>query len=195
MITLLKKMTKTNLLLLTVDNIEQIILLVGLEQLRCSLNIHFRGLALGSAPGLDHVINMIRVALGDDYNECIGVSIIKHNKITAWNDSLIERPDHERSHMVHASVQMVCGFGLNVNTKQAWNGVDLEGIRIDSKEMKKHLRVIKYNEEKSTIYNAPQFNIENGTYDFSEVNWSFNEDIQNPLIPVKKQIARKLFIR
>ena len=141
------------------------------------------------------MLNMVRAAMGDDYNEGTGVTTIKYNKVTAWNDSLVRKPDHERSHMVQTSVQMVCGFGVNANTKKAWNGVDLEGIRVNERETKKHLRVIKYNEEKSTIFEAPQFDTEKGTYDFSEVHGSFYDDIENPLIPVNKQKARKLFIR
>lgn len=188
-------MTTSNLLLLTVDNIEQIILLVGLELIRYSLNIHFRGLSLGCAPGLDHLLNLVRLALGDDYNEGIGTTLIKHNKVTAWNDTFIDKPDHDRSHMVHVNMQLICGFGVNVVTKHAWNGVDLMGIRITEKEIKKHLRVIKYNEEKSTTYEAPQFNTEDGTYDLSEAGRNFNDSIENPLIPVERQGDIKLFIR
>ena len=188
-------MTTSNLLLLTVDNIEQIILLVGLEQIRYSLNIHFRGLSLGCAPGLDHLLNLVRLALGDDYSEGIGTTLIKHNKVTAWNDTFIDKPDHDRSHMVHVNMQLICGFGVNVVTKHAWNGVDLMGIRITEKEIKKHLRVIKYNEEKSTTYEAPQFNTEDGTYDLSEAGRNFNDSIENPLIPVERQGDIKLFIR
>ena len=195
LLALLKKLSTSNLLLLSIENIEQIILLVGLEQIRYSLNIHFRGLALGCAPRLDHLLNLVRLNLGDDYYEGMGTTVIKHNQITAWNDVFDDKPDHERSHMVHLNVQMVCGFGLNVATKQGWNGVDLQGIRITEKEIKRHLRVIKYNEEKSATYNAPHFNIENGTYNFAEVNYNFYDDIENALIPVKKQQDRKLFIR
>ena len=195
LIDLLKKMTSSNLLLLTVENIEQVILLVGLEQLRSSLNIHFRGLAIGCAPRLDHTLNMVRIALGDDYTECFGSTIIKHNLVTAWNDANTSMPDFERSHMIHLNMQMTCGWGLNINTKRAWNGVDLEGIKITEKEMKKHLRVIKYNEEKTATFEAPHFNRENGTYDFSTVSYSFYDDIENPIIPAKTQKSRKIFIR
>lgn len=195
LLVLLKKMTASNLLILTVDNIEQIILLVGLELLRNSLNIHFRGLAIGCAPNLDHLLNMVRITLGDDYSEGFGATIIKHNLVTAWNDTFDEKPDHERSHMVHVNLQMICGFGANINTKKMWNGADLEGIKITEKEVKKHLRVIKYNDIKPTTYEAPQFDIEKGTYNFDGVNWSFYDDIEKPLIPVNKQKDRKVFIR
>ena len=192
---LLKKMATSNLLLLTIDNIEQIILLVGLELMRNSINIHFRGLAFGCAPSLDHLLNMVRIAIGDDFTEGLGVTVIKHNEITAWNDNKVNKPDHERSHMMHCSLQMVCGFGCNINTKLGWNGTDLEGIKMTEKEIKKHLRVIKYNEIKPTVYEAPQFNIEKGTFDFDKVNSNFYENIENPIIPVKQQKAKKVFIR
>ena len=195
LLALLKKMANSNLLLLTIENVEQIILLVGLELLRSGLNIHFRGLAIGCAPGLDHLLNMVRAALGDDYTEGLGVTVIKHNTITAWNDTQANKQDHERSHMIHANLQMICGFGANISTKTAWNGVDLEGLKVTEKEMRKHLRVIKYNEIKPTVYEAPQFDVENGTFDFNGVNWSFYENIENPLIPVKAQKARKIFLR
>ena len=191
----LKKMTASNLLLLTIDNVEQIILLVGLELLRNGLNVHFRGLAIGCAPRLDHMLNMVRIALGDDCSEGLGVTVIKHNTVTAWNDIHVNKPDHERSHMMHANLQMICGFGTNINSKMAWNGIDLEGLKVTEKETKKHLRVIKYNEIKSTVYEAPQFDVSKGTFNFNGVNWSFYENIENPLIPAKAQKPRKVFIR
>lgn len=192
---MLKKMTSSKLLILTVDNIEQIILLVGLELLRNSLNIHLRGLAIGCAPNLDHLLNMVRVTLGDDYTEGLGATVVKHNLVTAWNDTLVDKPDHERSHMIHVNLQMVCGFGANINTKKMWNGVDLEGLRVTEKETKKHLRVIKYNDVKPTTYEAPQFNTSNGTYNFEGTNWSFYENIEKPLIPADKKKGKKVFIR
>ena len=195
LIELLKKMTTSDLLLLTIENIEQVILLVGLELLRSSLNIHFRGLAIGCAPRLDHICNLVRLALGDDYTECYGTTIIKHNLVTAWNDTNIDKPDFERSHMIHLNMQMTCGWGYNVNTKKAWNGVDLEGLKVTEKEAKKHLRVIKYNDIKSATFEPPHFNKEEGTYDFKQVSYNFYEDIENPLIPAKSQKSRKIFIR
>ena len=188
-------MANSDLLLLTVENVEQIILLVGLELLRNGLNVHFRGLAIGCAPRLDHLLNMVRVAFGDGYTEGLGVTVIKHNTITAWNDTHGDKPDHERSHMIHVNLQMICGFGVNISTKTAWNGINLEGLKVTEKEAKKHLRVIKYNEIKPTVYEAPQFDVAMGTFNFNGVNWSFYENIENPLIPVKIQKARKIFIR
>ena len=188
LIELLKKMTTSNLLLLTIENIEQIILLVGLELLRSSLNMHFRGLALGCAPGLDHICNLVRLTLGDDYTESYGTTIIKHSLVTAWNDINTDKPDYERSHMIHLNMHMTCGWGFNINTKKAWNGVDLEGLKVSDKETKKHLRVIKYNDFKTATFEAPHFNREEGTYDFRLVGFSFYEDIENPLIPAKTQI-------
>ena len=191
----LKKMTRSNLLILTVDCIEQIILLVGLELIRSSLNIHLRGLAIGCAPTLDLLLNLVRVSLGDDFNEGLGATIVKQNTVTAWNDNCIDIPDYDRSHMIHANLLMMSGFGANIGSKKTWNGVNLDGLKITEKEIKKHLRVIKYNDMKPTEYEAPHFDTTNGTYDFNNVNWSFYEDLEKPLIPVKKQAGRKLFIR
>ena len=75
-----------------------------------------------------------------------------------------------------------------------WIGAEIFKEEI-FKEAKKHLRVIKYNEMKSTEYEPPQFDVETGTFDAEKFDWSRLDDIEKPLIPAKTQKDRKLFIR
>ena len=94
--------------------------------------------------------------------------------------------------MVHAKMNFKCGFGANIMTKKQWNGRDLRGLKMTEKEIKKRLRVINMMDEKSTVFELPIFDEENGTYDFEKLSWKILEDANGPLIPAKT--IKKTFI-
>ena len=192
LIALLRKMANVRWLLLTQMGIEQIILVVGLELLRKGVDIHMRGLGWGACGRLEHLINICRAALGDEKTEGEGITVLGDHKITVWNDSDIKKPNFLRSHMVHASFDFKCGFGINIGNKKSWNGINLVGLRRNDRESKRRLRVINIKEKKSTEFQPPVFNQTDGTFNFKNVKWEFLEDANKPLIPART--VKKTFL-
>ena len=192
LVSLLKRMALTKWLMLTQDEIELVILSVGMELIRYSLNLHLRGLGWGNSGRFEHLVNMVRANLNPDDTDGSGMAVVDDWKITVWNDKQESIPDYCRSHMVHAKMNFKCGFGANIMTKKQWNGRDLRGLKMTEKEIKKRLRVINMMDEKNTVFELPIFDEENGTYDFEKLSWKILEDANGPLIPAKT--IKKTFI-
>ena len=193
-VNLLRKTAVTQMLLLTIDGIENIILTLGLELLRWGFNVHNRGVVLGSADRLEHVINVCRAGLAkDSMFDVGGFTDVVRNVITIWNDDEEDKQECLRSHMIHVEVLMYVGQGLNVFQKKHWNGKDLDGMKVTEKELKRKLRVVKCNEDFDIEFETPIFNSENGTYKVSELASKHNDDLGKPLLPVIQ--GKKTFIK
>ena len=190
---LLRKLAENSLLILIIEDAEQIILAVCLDLLRMNLNIHIRGVSWGACGGLDHILNLVRAALGKDIEDGGSFVNAEDCQITIWNDRDVYQPAHLRSHMVHACFDFICGYGANIHTKKGWNGVSLEGIKTTDKEMKKRLRVINFKKKKPMGFEMPYFDDNNGTFDVRNVGWEYYED-DKPLIPAKTVAIKKTFI-
>ena len=193
---LLKRLAPTKLLLLNMDRIEMIILTVGLELIRQAFNLHMRGIILGSADRLDHLLNMCKAAyLGDvlkEFNEFIDV---QKSIITVWNDSEEEKEEFLRSHLVHHEMVVSVGFGLNVHQKRNWNGINLNGIKVTEKEMKRRLRVVIFNDDLETIFAEPIFDTDKGTYNLQGAEKSYTGALDQPLLPIVEEKAKRTLIR
>ena len=193
---LFKKMTPSPILLLMVDQLEQILLITGLNALRHSINIHCRGLHLGTAAKLDHILNMCEAILPKDVlKECAEFGDIHVSNTTLWNDEKDDLPDFNRSHLLHSESTMSIGFGVNVLQKRGWSGVDMTGFKVTEKDNKKRIRVIKFNDVLNTKFDKPLFDCERGTYDLSNVTWETFEDLKYPLIPSQLKKVMKVHIR
>ena len=191
---LLKKAMPTKSLLLTIDRIEQIVMVCGLELLRFAANIHLRGIRLGGACRLDHLINMCRAALQQDVLiDCTSFADTMESNITAWNDNEFDKPDHRRTHLMIYEGKFLIGFGVNVIQKRNWNGINLEGLKETSKRTK--LRVLIHNDDLETVFTPPIFNVDKGTFsskDIKNLEW---EDLGKPLIPASSNRMSKTLIR
>ena len=173
-----------------------IILTVGLELTRRAFNLHMRGLIIGSADRLDHLLNMCKAAfLNDALNEFSDFTEVKKSCITVWNDSEDSKSECLRSHLVHHEVTMNIGFGLNVLQKKNWNGVNLDGLKISDKEMKKRLRVVVFNDDLEIKFEEPVFDTEKGTFDLTKVEKTYNGALDKPLLPTTKETSRRTMIR
>ena len=192
LISLLKRMALSKWLMLTQEEIELMIISVGMELIRNSLNLHMRGLGWGNSGRFEHLINMVRTNLEPDSRDGLGLTEIEDWKITAWNDKQENLPNFARSHLVHAKMIFKCGYGINIMTKRHWNGRDLRGLKMTEKEIKKRLRVINMMEEKAADFELPVFDTENGTFDLDKITWKVLEDANGPLIPAKT--VKKTFI-
>ena len=192
---LLRKVAKKPLLILVIEDVEQIMLAVCLDLLRMNLNIHIRGISWSACGGLDHILNLIKAALGDDIEEGGRHVVNGDSRITIWNDQDVYQPKYLRSHMVHGSFDFVVGYGANIHTKRGWNGQNLDGLKTSEKEMKKRLRVINFKEKKPVVtgFEMPVFDDVNGTYNFQNIEWEYYEE-DKPLIPAKSVAAKKTFI-
>ena len=193
---LCRKLASFKTLILTVDNIEQMLLVSGLELLRFSINTHCRGIHLGSAHKLDYLMSAVRAALRHDVIiECTSYADTLVSSMTAWNDNKTDLADHLRSHLMHFEATFVIGYGLNVVQKKNWNGRDLEGLRATEKELKKKLRIINFNEDLNTTFTPPVFDLDHGTYDAKVINDCSNDDLGKPLLPIKMDALRRVLIR
>ena len=192
---LLRKVAGKTLLILTIEDVEQIILAVGLDLLRMNLNTHIRGISWSACGGLDHILNLVKAATGCDIEDGGHYTLADDSHITIWNDRDVYQPKHLRSHMVHGAFDFTVGYGANIHTKRNWNGQNLDGIKTTEKEMKKRLRVINFKEKKPVTagFEMPFFDDENGTYDFKNASWEYYED-DKPLIPAKSIAIKKTFI-
>ena len=193
---LCRKLASFKTLILTVDNIEQMLIVSGLELLRFSINAHCRGVHLSSAYRLDYLLNSVRAALAHDtILDCTSFADTLSSQITAWNDDKKDAAVHVRSHLLHFEATFLVGYGINVTQKKGWNGRNFEGIRATEKEMKKKLRIINFNEELTTKFTPPIFDLNGGTYDSKKVAESDNKDLEKPLLPIKSNTLRKVLIR
>ena len=183
---LLQKLSGTKSLILTVEWIEQMVLVCGLELLRFAINVHCRGVRLSSAGRFDHFMNLCRAAISKDVLiECTSFADTSKSEITAWNDNLTSRANHLRSHLMHYEGNFMVGYGINVFQKKGWNGHSLDGLRTSEKELRKKLRVLTFNDDLKTEFTPPIFNIENGTFDLKVVDDAPLDGLDKPLIPVK----------
>ena len=196
LLALLKRMAPTKLLLLSTERIEMMILTTGLELIRYAFNTHARGILLGSADRLDHLLNMCRAAITSDVLPGIsGFAEAQKSMITVWNDDKEEKREFLRSHLVHHEMIMKIGVGLNVVQKRNWNGINLTGLKITDKELKRRLRVVVFNEEVETVFSEPVFDNDKGTYNLDEASDNYIDALDKPLIPAKKETAKKIIIR
>ena len=193
LVQLIRRTVPTRRLLLSIDQIENIILCVGLDLIRIGLNVHTRGIILGVADRLEHLLNMCRSAIEKDVLcECTHFADINESRITAWNDTADDKVDCLRSHMIHVEISMQIGFGVNVTQKRYWNGLNTDGMKNHKK-----LRVIKLNDDLPTQFKAPIFDDSKGTYDLSKVDESDTIGLDKPLLPKvgPKTKPRRVFIR
>ena len=93
LISLLKRMAFSKFLMLTQDEIELIIISVGMELIRNSLNLHMRCLGWGNSGRFEHLINMVRTNLDLNSTDGMGMTEIEDWRITAWNDNQEKLPD------------------------------------------------------------------------------------------------------
>ena len=193
-------MAPTRLLLLNMDRVEMMILTLGLELIRHATNTHFRGIVLGSADRLDHLLNVTKAAImGDDLNYCNEFALTTRCTITVWNDDEEDRKDFLRSHMIHFEVAMSVGYGWNVMQKKNWNGKDFEGMKITEKEMKmRRYRIVIFNEDLETKFESPVFDQARGTYnpklvEDDQINKC--EALDQPLLPTTKEGKGRIIIR
>ena len=84
---ILKRMTSWELVIYSIDNIEQMILLCGLELLRFGARTHSRGILLGTAGRLDHMLSLVRAVLvkgaNDTELDCADFADTTKTKVTA----------------------------------------------------------------------------------------------------------------
>ena len=193
---LLKRMAPTELLLLNTEKIEMMIMTVGLELIRLAFNVHARGIILGSADRLDHLLNMCRAAIASDVLKDLNeFAETQRNVVTVWNDNKKDKKDFLRSHMVHMEVIMKIGMGLNVIQKKNWNGNSMDGVKITEREIKRRLRMVIYNEDVETRFDEPVFNKNEGTFDLEVADDDYCDALNRPLLPMSKDKQRKLIIR
>ena len=191
---LLKKTTPTKSLVLTVERLEQILMVCGLELLRFAANTHCRGIQMSTSCRLDHLINMCRAALSKDVLiECTSFADTIESNITAWNDSDMNKPDHLRTHLMIFEGKFLVGYGMNVIQKKNWNGQNFEGLKETSK--RKSLRILVHNDDLETVFTPPIFNVDNGTYSSKDIKNLDCDDLGKPLIPAKTNKANKTLIR
>lgn len=193
LIALIRRTVPTRRLLLTIDQVENMVLSVGLELIRHGLNVHTRGIFLGTCDRLDHLINMIRASIEKDVLlDCSHFADIEKSVVTAWNDKDKDKMDCLRSHLVHVEMNMQIGHGVNAIQKRTWNGEDTEGLRNT-----RRMRVIKLNDDLPTKFKEPVFDTNEGTYDLSRALEINAEEPGLPLIPAINQgiKPRKIFIR
>ena len=191
---LLRKTAVTQMLLLTIDGIENILLAIGLELLRWGFNLHNRGMILGSADRLEHIINVCRAGLAKDALFGFGgFTDVVRNVVTVWNDNEHDKQECLRSHMIHVEVLMFVGQGLNVMQKRHWNGKNLDGLKMTEKELKRKLRVVKCNDDLDIEFKVPIFDQESGTYDAVEIANKQVDDLGKPLLPATS--GRKTLIK
>ena len=197
LLNLLRRMTSWELIIYTVDNIEMMILLCGLELLRFGARTHARGILLNTAGRLDHLLNMVRVVLAKagPETDCTEFADTTETMITAWNDELKETPDFLRSHLMHYEVSIKVGYGVQVIQKRNWNGCNMEGIKQSDKEIKKRLRLVKINEDHSTVFQSPIFNVARGTYNLEYKDVLKMNKLGHPLVPRGKKYALRTLIR
>ena len=196
LVDILRKMTSWKMILFTVENIEQMVLLCGLELIRVGARIHARGLQLGTAGRLDHLLNLIRTVMKRDViTGCSDFADTTGMKITVWNDEHTTRPDHNRSHLMHFEATFKAGFGQQVLQKRNWNGQDLFGIRQTEKELRKRLRVIRLNDDLETSFDPPVFNKDKGTFNLENLDVLKIQELNQPLIPIKSERNTRTLIR
>ena len=196
LLALLKRMAPTKLLLLSTEKIEMMVLTIGLELIRHAFNVHARGVLLGSADRLDHMLNMCRAAIsGDVLTELNGFAETQKNVATVWNDDKEDKKEFLRSHLVHHEMTMKVGMGLNVVQKRNWNGKNLTGLKVTEREMRRRLRVVVFNDDVETIFGEPVFNDEKGTYNLEEANVSHDDALDRPLLPATTEKLKKVIIR
>ena len=160
------------------------IVVCGLELLRFAVNVHCRGIQLGNASRLDHLINMCRAALSKDVlTDCTNFADTIMSEVTAWNDKGSDKPDHLRSHLMLYEGKFMVGFGLNVAQKKGWNGFSLDGLKTSEKDFKKKLRVLTFNDDLETEYEPPVFDTESGTYSLKDILKFTWDGLNKPLVP------------
>ena len=193
LLALIRRTVPTRRLLLTIDQIENMVLSVGLELIRHGLNVHTRGIFLGTADRLDHLINLIRASIEKDVLlDCSHFADVEKSVVTAWNDRDEEKVDCLRNHLVHVEISMQIGHGVNAVQKRTWNGEDTEGLRNT-----RRMRIIKLNDDLPLKFMEPVFNTDEGTYDLSKALEVNSDELGLPLIPVVNHgiKPRKIFIR
>ena len=189
-------MTSWELVIFTVDNIEQMLLFCCLELLRFGARTHTRGILLSSAGRLDHLLNMVRVVLAKSTeSECASFADLVETKITAWNDEKDETPDFLRSHLMHYEVSIKIGYGIQVLQKRNWDGNTLDGIKQTDRELKKRLRLVKINEDQVTVFKPPVFNVLKGTYKLEFKDVLEMNELGQPLVPRGKKFNIRTLIR
>lgn len=200
-VNLMKRAAPTTALLLSVDRIEMMLLTTGLELIRFAANTHFRGIVLSSADRLDHMLCVAKAAIVKDSMSLTSeFADIQRSVITVWNDEQEKKKDFLRSHMIHYGTTMCVGYGQNALQKRNWNGLNLEGIKLSEREIKRRLRVIIYNDDVETKFDEPVFNQEKGTYNLDN---SMNDKIDDfcelsldkPLLPACKEGMKRIIIR
>ena len=200
LLNLLKRMAPTKLLLLNMDRVEMMILTLGLELIRFATNTHFRGIVLGSADRLDHLLNVTKAAImGDDLEYCSEFAVTTKCTTTVWNDDEEDKKDFLRSHMIHFEMAMSVGYGWNVIQKKSWNGRNFEGLKITEKDMKtRKFRIVIFNEDLETKFESPVFDQAKGTYNpklIGEDQRDKSEALDQPLLPTTKEGRNRIIIR
>ena len=200
-INLMKRAAPTKLLLLSIDRIEMMLLTTGLELIRFAANTHFRGIILSSADRLDHMLMVAKAAISSDSMSLSNeFADIQKSTITVWNDDEDKKKDFLRSHLIHFTTTMCVGYGQNALQKRNWNGLNLEGIKLTEREIKRRLRVIIFNEDVEIKFNEPIFNQNKGTYNLNYSLTDKNDDfdqlaLEKPLLPTCKEGMRRIIIR
>ena len=196
LLNVLKRMAPSKLLLLSTDQIEMVILTLGLELIRSAFNMHTRGVLLGSADRLDHMLNMSKAAISKDVLRDLGdFAEVQKSLITVWNDAEEDKNDFTRTHMIHHELVVCVGCGYNVQHKKNWNGQNLEGIKVTEKEMKKRLRMVVFNDDLDIKFEGPVFDLEKGTFDINKIEIAQMSCLDQPLLPSQKSGTKKIIIR
>ena len=192
----LRRTSIADLLLLTIDRVENMVLLMGLELLRWAFNVHNRGLILGSADRLDHFINVCKANTQRDvFFECGSFADVVCSSTTVWNDDEIEKQDCLRDHLIHFQIEMKVGQGINVYQKRLWNGTSLEGLKITDRENKRRLRLVKCNEDVALEFTKPVFDPEKGTFNRALAASSLRSNPEHPLLPIEAGKMKRIYIK
>ena len=196
MLKVFRRTSITDLLLLTIDRVENMVLLLGLELLRWAFNVHNRGLVLGSADRLDHFINVCKAnTQRDALPECGKFADVMNYKTSVWNDDETGRQECLRDHLIHFEITMKVGQGINVYQKRTWNGVNMDGLKITDRVNKRRLRLIKCNEDCTLEFTKPVFNQEDGTFNRAQAAAMSQRKINQPLLPIETKGVKRIFIK
>ena len=196
MLKVFRRTSIADLLFLTINKVENMVLLMGLELLRWAFNLHNRGLVLGSADRLDHLINVCRAnTQRDALYECGKFADVISSRTTVWNDDETDRQACLRDHLIHFEINMKVGLGLNVFQKRIWNGTDMEGLKNTERESKRRLRLIKCNEDCDLEFSKPVFNQEDGTFNRAQAVSNSKPIMGRPLLPIETNGSKRIFIK
>ena len=141
------------------------------------------------------MLNLCRAALKSDVLPASGFADTVKNSITVWNDDETEKRAFLRSHMIHAELVMCVGHGMNVLQKRNWNGDGLDGIKRTDREIRRRLRVVRFNDEHEVKFEEPIFDKETGTFKVGEIGQLQGDDLKIPLLPAVKNCAKRTIIK